>query len=297
MANKNNKQVNQFAKQQEIDVNEVKFVDKQNISENLQCIICQCLFNDPVRMKCAHTYCRSCLMNLLRTSDKCPECRTQIDLRYLKRDLTAYNLIQSENVFCMNDYCNWQGQLFDLENHLQGCEIYKNGGIPKHLQEFEDKQQQEKTSEQEQLGDKFEDKLKQNDGGSLFQRLYQKKKDDIHKMFNQQQKELQQKDKQNGKIEDEYEDFMKYLDDDEQIDFNFQKNYGIQDNQIQKQSDNLQNLEEYKNEESEEQSKSSTVTGRGRGRGRGKKRQARVQVINNTVQIENQQQKRVRGTR
>ncbi|XP_068137034.1 tripartite motif-containing protein 59 [Hyperolius riggenbachi] len=62
----------------------------EHLKEDLACPVCFNIYEDPRLLKCSHTFCRSCLENILRSSDsylwrlsggrlKCPSCRDITD--------------------------------------------------------------------------------------------------------------------------------------------------------------------------------------------------------------------------
>lgn len=63
-----------------------------NLEEDLTCSVCYSLFSDPRVLPCSHTFCKSCLDNLLQVSTnysiwrplrlplKCPNCRNVMEL-------------------------------------------------------------------------------------------------------------------------------------------------------------------------------------------------------------------------
>lgn len=63
-----------------------------NLEEDLTCSVCYSLFSDPRVLPCSHTFCKSCLDNLLQVSTnysvwrplrvplKCPNCRGVVEL-------------------------------------------------------------------------------------------------------------------------------------------------------------------------------------------------------------------------
>jgi len=80
---------------QEPSANEIKraFVHPTQISKHLNCCICAEVFNDPVRSKCLHTFCRSCIEEWCqnhRGAASCPVCRKGIHKRDLGKDLLAF---------------------------------------------------------------------------------------------------------------------------------------------------------------------------------------------------------------
>lgn len=64
----------------------------ENLEEDLTCSVCYSLFSDPRVLPCSHTFCRTCLDNLLQASTnysiwrplrlpiKCPNCRSVVEL-------------------------------------------------------------------------------------------------------------------------------------------------------------------------------------------------------------------------
>lgn len=63
-----------------------------NLEEDLTCSVCYSLFSDPRVLPCSHTFCKTCLDNLLQVSTnysiwrpprlplKCPNCRSVVEL-------------------------------------------------------------------------------------------------------------------------------------------------------------------------------------------------------------------------
>lgn len=63
-----------------------------NLEEDLTCSVCYSLFSDPRVLPCSHTFCKTCLDNLLQASTnysiwrplrlplKCPNCRSVMEL-------------------------------------------------------------------------------------------------------------------------------------------------------------------------------------------------------------------------
>ena len=99
-----------------------KFVHPTQISKHLDCSVCQDVFNDPVRSKCLHTFCRSCIEEWCRNhrgSASCPVCRKPINAsRDLGKDLLAFQIINDLEIYCPQRGCRWSGPLSDVERHL-----------------------------------------------------------------------------------------------------------------------------------------------------------------------------------
>lgn len=63
-----------------------------SLEEDLTCSVCYSLFSDPRVLPCSHTFCKTCLDNLLQVSVnysiwrplrlplKCPNCRSVVEL-------------------------------------------------------------------------------------------------------------------------------------------------------------------------------------------------------------------------
>lgn len=64
----------------------------ETLEEDLTCSVCYSLFSDPRVLPCSHTFCKTCLDNLLQVSNnysiwrtlrlplKCPNCRSTVEL-------------------------------------------------------------------------------------------------------------------------------------------------------------------------------------------------------------------------
>lgn len=64
----------------------------ETLEEDLTCSVCYSLFSDPRVLPCSHTFCKTCLDNVLQVSNnysiwrplrlplKCPNCRSTVEL-------------------------------------------------------------------------------------------------------------------------------------------------------------------------------------------------------------------------
>ena len=87
---------------------------------NLKCSICMALFLNPMRTRCGHVFCHSCLEMWLRTCDACPECRAPTATKHIVPDRLVNSLVSNLRIFCRfrKDGCAWQGTSGDLTRHL-----------------------------------------------------------------------------------------------------------------------------------------------------------------------------------
>ena len=51
---------------------------KKMIFDHLQCIICNDIFEIPFVTNCGHTFCKKCIEEWRKESEKCPICRSDI---------------------------------------------------------------------------------------------------------------------------------------------------------------------------------------------------------------------------
>ncbi|CAB1348823.1 unnamed protein product [Coregonus sp. 'balchen'] len=97
----------------------------ENLEEDLTCSVCYSLFADPRVLPCSHTFCKSCLDNVLQVSAvysiwrplrlplKCPNCRSVVELPPTGVDALPINVSlraiiekhhrQPLNVYCVQD--------------------------------------------------------------------------------------------------------------------------------------------------------------------------------------------------
>ena len=101
-----------------------KFVNPNNVSRYLYCCICEEIFYKPIRIKeCGHTFCKACLQKWAKVNKNCPLCRQKFNIKSVKRDNIAYNIINDLEVFCNNNNCPWKGNLLNLKKHLKNCNL------------------------------------------------------------------------------------------------------------------------------------------------------------------------------
>jgi len=119
---------------------ERKFVSLDNVSKFLYCSICDDIFRNPIRLKsCGHTFCLDCIIQWAKHNLNCPLCREKFTDTDIKIDLTAKNIIDDLEIYCVNKGCPWKGKLKDFDEHLQSCYFNPNE-VPEYIKEIlEDK--------------------------------------------------------------------------------------------------------------------------------------------------------------
>ncbi len=91
--------------------------------DELTCLICHSVARDPQQISCcAKLYCRMCLDEVKRQSNKCPTCRQPINSF---SDKLSHRRIKALKVSCDNkgNGCTWIGELSNLDAHSTGCEF------------------------------------------------------------------------------------------------------------------------------------------------------------------------------
>ena len=62
-------------------------------SEDLSCCICLTIFTDPVMLHCGHSFCRTCITQVLTSQHQCPQCRTETSI--LAESLQTNHVLKS----------------------------------------------------------------------------------------------------------------------------------------------------------------------------------------------------------
>ncbi|KAL2084702.1 hypothetical protein ACEWY4_020220 [Coilia grayii] len=68
------------------------------LSEEILCSVCLCEFNDPVSLRCQHSFCRKCITAHLATSGgtgQCPECRHPFGKKHIKANRTLQKVVSA----------------------------------------------------------------------------------------------------------------------------------------------------------------------------------------------------------
>lgn len=91
---------------------------------NLTCLICQCPFDDPVRLTCEHYFCRECLDRALEAQphnvpNTCPTCRQTVE-QWLPVPKIIADMLDELQVRCPNAKagCAWVDHRVDVANHV-----------------------------------------------------------------------------------------------------------------------------------------------------------------------------------
>lgn len=103
----------------------IRYVDKDGISENLRCPICQDIFSYPIALMCGHVFCDGCIRDWLvaHRNNTCPECRNPANMRNSHKDMIAHKFLDSVPVYCSYLGCAWIGRMDELDIHAKGCEF------------------------------------------------------------------------------------------------------------------------------------------------------------------------------
>ena len=116
----------------EITFMESAYIVKEKPGDDLECIICKNLANDPQQTNCCgHTLCQACAERWRAMSMNCPNCRS--DKFETMSDIRIRRKIVGLTAYCPHykDYCDWQGSIAKLEDHLSKECKYKVICCPK----------------------------------------------------------------------------------------------------------------------------------------------------------------------
>jgi len=86
-------------------------VKQVNVESHLTCALCLEIFMEPYRINCGyiliyyfttirHTFCKQCIINSLSFNKSCPNCRKEVQISSLTKDLIADNIINDLGVSC-----------------------------------------------------------------------------------------------------------------------------------------------------------------------------------------------------
>lgn len=95
-----------------------KFINKDQIPEELRCSVCSEVFDNPTRVKCGHTFCLKCIENCQKK--KCPECGRGAALKTKIKNFIVKRLVSELDVECPKN-CGRVGSLQNIENHFKVC--------------------------------------------------------------------------------------------------------------------------------------------------------------------------------
>ena len=137
---------------------ERKFVSLDNVSKFLYCSICDDIFRTPIRLKtCGHTFCLNCIIQWAKHNLNCPLCREKFTDADIRMDLTAKNIIDDLEIYCVNKGCPWKGKLKDFQEHFESCYFNPNE-VPEYIKEIlEDNNKKSDEKSKEKNSDDDED--------------------------------------------------------------------------------------------------------------------------------------------
>ena len=196
---------------------ERKFVNLEDVSSYLYCIICGEIFKEPVRLYCGHTFCKECITDWSKKNSICPLCRMNFNIDCIQRDLIGYNMVNELLVYCVNNGCCWKDKLVNLNEHVKHCN-FDPKKMPATLKKMllpQEKSKKKKNSNTTPLGDieNNEDNVNElsrfNTKVSLKARLYYRNKALMDKIYSKG-KILSSK-KKNKEIEKDSETFLDIL--------------------------------------------------------------------------------------
>jgi hypothetical protein len=105
---------------------ETEYFVQEKPGDDLECIICKNLANDPHQTQCCgHTLCRKCMETWRAKSTSCPNCRTPILKTVM--DARVRRHIASLTTYCprYEDHCNWVGSIAKVQDHLSRECLYE----------------------------------------------------------------------------------------------------------------------------------------------------------------------------
>ena len=94
-------------------------------SDDQMCPICHLVARKACQANCCgKIFCKGCLGKLRQYSDefKCPICRKMLGKRYFKDKRMEREILHLQ-IYCTNknEGCSWQGNLQDIDTHIQAC--------------------------------------------------------------------------------------------------------------------------------------------------------------------------------
>ncbi|CAG9315615.1 unnamed protein product [Blepharisma stoltei] len=113
------------------------FKNPKSLPAHLMCTICNEIFTDPTRVSCGHTFCSHCILQWIKKSSTCPNCRANIDKKGTGKDLIAAADINLLTVVCSNQGCSWFGALEILESHHKECPFHPERLDPWFLEQLQ----------------------------------------------------------------------------------------------------------------------------------------------------------------
>ena len=87
--------------------------------ENFICSVCNELLYPPITLSCGHSFCKFCIDEQKKHTDKCPLCRSANSFENLFTNISLKNIIDCFDSECPS--CSWTGKISDLYEHYQIC--------------------------------------------------------------------------------------------------------------------------------------------------------------------------------
>lgn len=183
------------------------FVEREKVEKYLSCPICQEIFDDPTRISCGHTFCKSCLTQWEQKSQhqECPICRKVYITGHSGKDLIALSIINDSIVHCIYKGCPWKDKLSNLYNHIQNC-LFEPGKLPKFMKktyffETEKNNRKEKIIKLDESEENLGNICSFNYTSSIKERIFSRNPKLVEKLFGEENKEKKDIEKNKDNIE------------------------------------------------------------------------------------------------
>lgn len=93
----------------------------REILSEYSCPLCEGILNNAVLDKCGHSYCLSCINELVKLNKPCPFTNKVININDIYNNTIVNSFIEKQNIKCPNSNhsCTWTGKLSSRKNHLE----------------------------------------------------------------------------------------------------------------------------------------------------------------------------------
>mmetsp|Transcript_10505 Transcript_10505/g.15358 ORF Transcript_10505/g.15358 Transcript_10505/m.15358 type:complete len:848 (+) Transcript_10505:19-2562(+) len=92
----------------------------ENLLSVLKCSVCCGLLHEPMSITpCGHSYCRTCITEVMKHNPVCPLCRS--DIVDVSRNILGEKILQEFEVKCRNKHCDKIFRIENMEDHFAVC--------------------------------------------------------------------------------------------------------------------------------------------------------------------------------